>query len=162
MTQIGPGIPFYAHMQSLGAKVTAKQAQPVLRACRNVLLNATDENFQRRSSVVNGSWPARKDNKPHPLLEETGSLRKAATGRGPGHVTVWYPDGFEYGVDRAIKRPKQVRGGHKRSLGGIAGAAVHNFGYPARNIPQREFMTPNDNALNEVADIIAEFLDSLL
>ena len=125
--------------------------------CREEILDSVDENFQRRGSP-DGPWPPRADNLPHPLVEESGALRAAATGHGPGHVTVWEDRGFYVGVDVGAAPTAAATNG--ADLGGVPGAGVHQFGLAP--VPARPFMDPAEDALERCETIIADALDRLL
>ena len=121
------------------------------RDWRQVVLDSIDQNFLTASGPDGATWPPRAHaGDGHPLLIETGSLRIAATGRGPGHVTFWHPLEFSIGIDKNVQ------------LGGIPGAAVHNFGYPPFNIPQREYLAPTEGALDVCEQIIADAVSGQL
>lgn len=124
---------------------TDPQVQSALQQCREIILDSFAENF-RDSASPTASWPPRKDDLPHPLLIKTGALERAATGRGPGHVTVWLRNGFYVGVDTSV------------GVGGVPAAAAHNFGAPALNLPQREFLAARQDAEDRCEEILADAL----
>jgi phage gpG-like protein len=128
-----------------------------LRACEQLVEEDVMEHFARQESPDGDPWPARKgEGDGHPLLVETntqgaGSLLAAATGQGGGHVSrIEDDDTLVYGVDKD--------GG----IGGIPGAGVHNYGFPSRNIAQREFLGLDDQAAEGVGVVIADNLAEAL
>jgi hypothetical protein len=54
--------------------------------------------------------------------------------------------------------PRELATGVNKGVreGGIPGAAVHKFGYPARNIPQREYLYASAATLDDAADALAD------
>lgn len=121
-----------------------------LLACAPVLQAGFGENFDRASSPDGTVWPARKSNRSRRtptgaldegLLDDTGALKAAATGEGAGGVV--RVDGGRtllVGVDKSV------------DLGGLGGAAVHNFGYSPQNIPQREYLAVSPGVLDACVD----------
>lgn len=124
--------------------------QNAFQECREVVLEAFDENFETSSSPDAGPWPARQDNEAHPLLIKSGGLRKAATGKGPGHATVWMQDGFQVGVDTATQVPGS----------GIVAAARHNYGDSW--MPQREFLAVPSSTETECREILVQRIREML
>ncbi len=50
-----------------------------------------DQNFSGRGALF-GRWVPRKDNKPHPLLEETGKMRRNfKQSIGPSYISIYNP-----------------------------------------------------------------------
>lgn len=116
---------------------------------RELVLESFAENFAESSSASGAAWPPRKprpDDDGHPLLIETGALRAAAIGEGPGHVTRLDKREIEVGVDPSVK------------LGGIPGAKAHQFGYPDNNLPARPFHDPREEHLTKCDEILADYL----
>lgn len=110
------------------------------------------ENFDAATSPTGTKWPERADHnsknpKSHPLLDDTGALRDAATGVGPGVILRKEEDGtvLVVGVDKSVNQ------------GGIPGAGVHNFGFPDKNIPQREFLGVTEAAMDRVEQAAADW-----
>lgn len=119
-----------------------------MEACEPILLEGVDENFDTRSDGSGKPWPARKDPGPrHPLLELTGSLRRAATDRN--------------GVDSEIAEDtltltmQQGPSGTSR-----AGIRRHEFGDAAvmgrPGILPRPYFGVSEETADDMADIIAE------
>jgi hypothetical protein len=115
----------------------------VLQACVQPVRDGFAGNFQTQAGSDGAKWPARKDKLPHPLLQESGSLLGATQG-GAGKAEHVESRKLQVGVNKGVK------------LGGLPGAAVHNFGYPARNIPQREFVYASETTLDQCQAIIAD------
>lgn len=108
-------------------------------------------NFADSASPTGQPWPARKDAKRHPLLIETGALLGAAMGTGVGGSTRQQGGRVvELVIDKSVKK------------GGIPGAAAHNFGYPPRNLPQREFFAPKEAVLPSIDETVIDAVDKLL
>lgn len=76
----------------------------------------TQRRFSQRRAPDGSRWPARKDKKPHPLLEESGRLRRSVV---------------EQGVSA---------GGFELRTQGVEYGAVHQYGWRARRIPPRPFL----------------------
>jgi phage gpG-like protein len=140
---------FAADMEALLPKLEAAVPE-MLRVCEPLVLENIVENFARQESPDGLAWPERKKvGDGHPLLVETnsegsGSLLAAATGQGGGHVSRIEGDTLVVGVDKA--------GG----IGGIPGAGVHNYRYPEKNIPQREYLGIGKATEDECIDLIGE------
>jgi phage gpG-like protein len=128
--------------KSIGNDLT----KPLLQSAV-VMREAVSSNFDYRSGPDGMAWPERKDNKPHPLLEETGALRAAATEDGAGHIERIEGNELQFGVSPSGS-----------SEGGIPGAGVHNFGYPEKNIPQREFLGVSEEHEEAIGEIFADWL----
>lgn len=55
---------------------------------------AIDTNFSQRGALF-GRWLPRKDNKPHPLLERTGSMRRNFKQKlGPDYIEIFNPSPY--------------------------------------------------------------------
>jgi len=121
----------------------ASLAEP-LRACLPLLRAGFGQNIKRQQDSMGGAWPDRNDDKPHPLLRETGALWAAVAGNGPGSSDEVAPRELTIIVDKSI------------DLGGLPGAAVHNFGYPAGNVPQREYLYASEETLDRCGEALAE------
>ena len=133
----------------------------VLRDCAEPLRRGFGENFEAAEDQGGASWPPRKLDplhpgsqergsnplappRTHPLLRETGALWAAATGHGAGAVERAEDRVLEVGIDKSVQ------------LGGIPGAAVHNFGYAPFQIPAREYLYASDDTLDECQEIVAD------
>lgn len=121
--------------------------KPAFEAVAPVLRRGIDEHFDARSTPAGVRWPARKDKKPHPLLEQTGMLRAAATTEGAlGHVERIEDGMLVLGVDKTIAE------------GGLPGAAVHQYGFPPGNIPQRQYLGFSEATTERSMDVVADKL----
>ena len=110
-----------------------------------ILRMGIDDNFNNQATADGVSWPARKRiGDGHPLLDDTGALKAAAIGEGAGSVSrVVGGDELQIGVE-------------KIELGGLMGTAVHQYGYPERNIPQREYLSISDDTADQAADLVLD------
>ncbi len=50
-----------------------------LEASKTIILDRVEQNFDKRGQLF-GGWPARKKDKPWPLLEQTGKMRRSFKG----------------------------------------------------------------------------------
>lgn len=119
--------------------------------CREEVRKAIRENFANASGPDGSPWPPRKprkDDDGHPLLDDTGFLKAAALGLGPGGFDDLSAKEMSIGIDKSVE------------LGGIPGAQAHDRGNPESNLPQRHFFAPNDNSLDACGEIIATYLES--
>lgn len=103
------------------------------------------KSFDMRRFNTNGSspWKPRKDRKSHPLLEETGTLKRSIKRKSlPGK---------NKGV-RIFTDPKAF--GNAKRHKGFCYAGIHNDGLKSINIAQRRFMghsTRLDDELNKLS-----------
>ena len=86
----------------------------------------TQRRFDRRQAPDGTPWPPRRDAKPHPLLEETGRLRRSIR-----------------------ERELQEREGAVATAG-VPYAAAHQWGYEPGGLPQREFLGWGDDDLRDL------------
>lgn len=114
------------------------------RAMLSPLRQGFANNFERRVGSTGMAWPPRKDSLDHPLLILSGALLAAVTGTGAGSIEVIEARELRVGVDKSV------------DIGGIPGAAVHNFGFPDRNIPQREYLYASADTLDQCAAVLVE------
>lgn len=133
------------------ANTFGRDLEHPIAACKDRVMEGFYDNFQNERTPGAGRWPKRKRPKPdHPLLQKTGALMRAVIGAGAGHVErITSLDGIaqlEIGVDKGVNQ------------GGLPGAAVHNFGYPKKNIPQREYLALNNEAVKDCAGIMADVM----
>ena len=124
--------------------------EQAMQSCTQRVLESFDENFQKSANPDGVPWPPRKRGGSWPLLIKTGALHAAATGTHPASIKRIADRDLAVGVDKSVKD------------GGIPGAAVHNFGYPPRNIPQREYLRPRSDALEDCGEIIADAIDQII
>lgn len=135
------------HLESIA---TSAPLGEVLTTAERSVRQGIALNFADSASPDGRPWPARKDSKPHPLLIETGALLKAALGTGAGGSTRTTDRDVELVIDKSVK------------IGGIPGAAAHHFGYPPRNLPQREFFAPKVSILDDIDRDVADAVDKLI
>lgn len=106
------------------------------------------DNFENQATADGASWPARKRRGDgHPLLDDTGALKAAATGTGAGSVSrVVGGDELQIGVE-------------KIDLGGLMGAAVHQYGHTysdGRVMPKREYLSISDETAEQAAALVLD------
>lgn len=138
-----------AEMSEMARRLSSETLAGPLAELVPILRTGFARNFQQQVDSRGGGWPARQDTDPHPLLIETegpgaGALLAAATGEGPGAVEQVADRALAVGVDKGI------------DLGGIPGAAVHNFGYPTGHIPQREYLYASEDTLDACCESLAD------
>jgi len=118
----------------------------------DIIRRGIADNFSMEQTADGIGWPARKRiGDGHPLLEEltgpgAGALKAAALGEGPG------------AVERIVDGCELQLGVEKIDLGGLPGAAVHQFGYPDKNIPQREYLAMSEATIDETIEAMADHL----
>ena len=118
--------------------------------CREVVRSSIRENFANQSAPDGSAWQPRKpnpDDDGHPLLDDTGFLKAAALGLGPGGFDDLSSKEMSIGIDKSV------------DLGGIPGAQAHDRGNPSTNLPQREFFSPNSEALDHCGEVLADFIE---
>ena len=113
----------------------------------DIIRRGIADNFSMEQTADGIGWPARKRiGDGHPLLDDTGALKAASLGEGPG------------AVERIVDGCELQLGVEKIDLGGLPGAAVHQFGYPDKNIPQREYLAMSEATIDETVEAIADHL----
>lgn len=118
--------------------------------CRDVVRDSIRENFANQSGPDGAAWQPRKpnpDDDGHPLLDDTGFLKAAALGLGPGGFDDLSSKEMSIGIDKSV------------DLGGIPGAQAHDRGNPSTNLPQRHFFAPNSEALDQCGEVLADFIE---
>lgn len=114
-----------------------------LADCQEIILEGVKENFTGSHSSTGYPWPARKDNKPHPLLILTGELMAAATG-GDGSIgRVLECTSLEIGVDMTAGKS------------GRPWAEIHQEG--GKRIPARSFLGFSEPVLAACEDVLTEY-----
>lgn len=133
------------HFADIGAALADGDLESTLRdQVRPIMLQSVRDNFNSSTDADGNAWPARKIiGDGHPLLIDRGDLMQAATGGGSGHVTEADARSISIGVEK-------VPGSS------LMGAAVHQFGYPPKNIPPRPYLEVRDEALDKIDEIIAD------
>ena len=135
-------------MATIAAAFASGPLEESLGAVGIVIQEGLAENFSRQADSGGSQWVDRVNESDiqHPMLIETGSLLAAATGTGPGSIRrVVGGRAVEVGVDKSVE------------LGGIPGAAVHNFGhtFDTFTVPQREWLYASSETLDKAADAFA-------
>lgn len=118
-----------------------------LKTCREIVRGDIKGNFDGTSAPDGGAWPPRKPRKGddgHPLLNDTGFLKAAALGLGPGGFEELSGREMSIGIDTDV------------DLGGIPGANAHDHGYPPNNLPERHFFAATEAGLDECAEVIGD------
>ena len=121
-----------------------------LGECREAVRESIRENFANQSAPDGTGWQPRKpnpDDDGHPLLDDTGFLKAAALGLGPGGFDDLSSKEMQIGIDKSV------------DLGGIPGAQAHDRGNPSTNLPQREFFAPSSEGLDQCGEILATFIE---
>ena len=108
-----------------------------LRICAPIILDGVADNFDKSQTAAGVRWPDRKDPGPtHPLLILDGDLKVAAT---YGNINRVVGDTLEVGVSKDT----------------IPYAGVHQYGYPDRNIAQREYLAMSNATIDHCCQIVA-------
>lgn len=114
--------------------------------------------LRRFNSAGTVAWKSREDKKPHPLLNETGSLKESivwrrASGTGNKRSVIVYTNPL------AFK-------GEKRNKRGICYAAIHNEGgkiakpgSPASYIRQRQFIGYSTTVADKISSYSIRIFD---
>lgn len=125
-------------MANLGRQLADAPLDEPLERVAARLQEGFADNFQRAADSEGSPWPARKDPVPqHPLLQLTGALLASVQSDTPDIAGRT----IHVGVDGSA---------------GIPYARVHQFGYPPRNIAQREYLYASEDVLAECAELIAD------
>ena len=95
-----------------------------------IVRTSVHRNFDEGGRPV--KWQPRKVDRPWPILRKSGDLRNA-------HYVESIPNGVAIG-NRIVYQ------------------AVHNFGYPPRNIPQREYLMVQPEDLQGINDLFRKYL----
>ena len=132
-----------AHLVKVGAALDTLDVSEALEECKPHVAMGIAENFDTQSDPEGIPWPPRRDNKPHPLLQETGKMRAAATG-GPGAIEEVAADSLTMGV----------------SLQAVPYAGFQNDG--TRNIPAREYMGVGEATEAECERIIGDYVQGII
>lgn len=114
---------------------------------KDIIRQGIMDNFAKEQTADGVAWPPRKRiGDGHPLLQDTLALRNAAIGEGPGTV------------ERLVDGCELQLGVEKIDLGGLPGAAVHQYGYSKKNIPQREYLAMSEETIEETMEAAADHL----
>lgn len=136
-----------ADVRRIPVVLATANVAPALEKCKEVVRRDIAENFAAAAAPDGSSWPPRKprkDDDGHPLLNDTGFLKAAALGLGPGGFDDVQGREVVIGIDKAV------------DLGGIPGAQAHDRGEPSRNLPQRHFYAAQEDGLAECGEIIGD------
>lgn len=140
-----------AEVRSIPEKLRGVDLTRPLGECRDVVREGIRENFANQSGPDGSAWPPRKpdpNDDGHPLLDDTGFLKAAALGLGPGGFDDLSSKEMQIGIDKSV------------DLGGIPGAQAHDRGNPSTNLPQREFFNPSAERLDECGEILGDFVEA--
>jgi len=133
-----------AAMDALASRLETASLAEALESVVPIIREGFARNFTALAGSEGEGWPARKiEGDRHPLLVDTGALRGATQGGAGGVKTVGERD-LAVGVEPG--------GG----AGGLPFAAIHNFGYPAGNVPQREFIYASEETLDAAVEAFAD------
>lgn len=140
-----------ADLAEIGQIMRHAPLDDAMGQCTDTILKSIGENFDASATPEGAAWPPRKRGGSWPLLIKTGALKAAATGK---HASA--------SIKRVASRDLEVGINKEVRDGGIPGAAVHNFGYPPKNIPRREYHRPRSDALDRCEQLIADDIDKAL
>jgi phage gpG-like protein len=129
--------------------------QPAFKGVRQLLVSATQDNFtnqstpdgqpwcplkkprRRKRDLVRGKKRGRAKKGQDRILLDTGLLRTSVTAAGsPFNINVAGPTSLEWGTS-------------------LEYAAVHNYGYPPQNIPQRQYLGINQGLADDIAELVS-------
>lgn len=131
-------------LREMARRLQSESLEGPLRGIIPTLADGFAGNFARFAGP-DGAWPSRKEiGDDHPLMidpKDDYDLLGATQPGGPGNVLDVGPRELQIGVSKDSGHP---------------GAAVHNFGYPARNIPQREYLYATGETLDRMAESFAD------
>lgn len=129
--------------------------EPAFNECIDIAHKSIVENFVNTSGPHSGAWPPRKSKRTgtgkadannrtegtHPLLIKSGKMFQAATSDfGAGSIEDVRDRDAMIGID-----PQ-----------GVPYAATHDYGAPARGIPQREFEDVSEAAMDRMTEEVAD------
>jgi len=135
-----------AELAEMGRRLHGASLAESLGQCVQPIRDGFASNFGAAAGSTGVAWPPRKPRKNddgHPLLIETGALLGATQG-GQGGITRVEERRLALGVDKGVQ------------AGGIPGAGAHNWGNPANNLPQREFLYASTGVLDACLEIVAD------
>jgi len=134
-----------ADARSLGLILAKGSFAAPLRECRGLVRGSIKGNFDSATAPDGAAWPARKprpDDDGHPLLDDTGFLKAAALGLGPGGFDDVGSREMLIGIDTTVEE------------GGIPFADVHDLGLG--KMPERHFFAATEAALDECGEVIGD------
>lgn len=134
---------FVDYLGMVAIDFAEKPLEPVLRECVPIVRQSVRDNFTSSATPDGIDWPARNEiGDGHPLLIDTGKLMQAAVGSGAGAITEVQDRSLQIGVKGDI----------------VKYAAIHNYGGITRPMPQREYMGPKPEHVDECGELVAEFV----
>ncbi len=136
-----------ADARAMGAILAAGNFAEPLKVCRGIVRDSIKGNFDGTSAPDGGAWPPRKPragDDGHPLLDDTGFLKAAALGLGPGGFDELDARSMSIGIDTTVDE------------GGIPGANAHDLGDPSHNLPERHFFAATETALDECQEVLGD------
>ena len=152
---------------------------PALKGIKVILIDGTRENFlgqhdpdgkpwkplkrprRRKRDLVRGKKRGRAKKGQDQILLDTGILRASITASDPVKAS----------DNQTAKQNKATAGSaHVEEMTGTSlewgtnlnYAAVHQYGYPPRNIPARPFLGINDQMSNDIAELVGDFIEARL
>lgn len=147
---------FHEEVQELLGVLAHGDLIDPLTECAHLARQDFAENFAAQAGPHSGAWAPRKQKGSgkigekgagHPLEIKSGALFLAETSDfGAGALTDIGPREATLGVDPEV----------------IPYAAAQNYGYPKRNLPQRESFDIQDETADRMAEVIADDLLSRL
>ena len=136
-----------ADVRSIPVTLATVNLTAPLMKCREIVRREIAENFASQSAPGGVPWLPRKprpDDDGHPLLDDTGFLKAAALGLGPGGFDDVQDREMVIGIDKGVR------------LGGIPAAQAHDRGNPDTNLPQRHFYASGEEGLAECGEVIGD------
>lgn len=113
--------------------------QPLRLIAQEHLRPDIEKNFALERTPGDAGWPPRKDDKPHPLLDETGKMYRAATKEeAEGNITEIGSQGLIIGIDGEV----------------VDYAVFHMTG--TSRMPSRRFFGASETARDNAAEILAD------
>ncbi len=135
---------FTVDMRHLGDAL-ADDLEVALTDCLAIMRQGVQDNFDARADSESVAWPPRKDPRPqHPLLEQTGALRDAATQH----------------AEEVIEKDQAILAVAHSDTGSIAGRRRHQWGDRAvmgrEGILARPYMGMSEDVQDACTERIAD------
>jgi hypothetical protein len=134
-----------ADARSLAKIIAGGNFAAPLKECREVVRGDIKGSFDSESAPDGGAWPKRKPwpgDDGHPLLNDTGFLKAAALGQGPGSFEDLDGRSMSIGIDTSVDE------------GGIPFADIHDRG--SSRMPERHFYAATEAGLDKCGEIIGD------
>jgi hypothetical protein len=134
-----------ADARSLAKILRGASLAAPLKKCKEIVRGSIKGNFDSATAPDGGAWPKRKPwpgDDGHPLLDDTGFLKAAALGLGPGGFDEIEQRSMSIGIDTSVDQ------------GGIPFADVHDHGIG--RMPERHFFAATELALDECGEVIGD------